>query len=80
MNISSITHTIVYDSEIKNVTIGVFQKTINLVHGLFRTIKQGMTEIDASRQDHQNKQQQVYRYSIDRMNKLEKLQMGLHRD
>lgn len=79
MNNNFITHTLEIDSEIKNVSIGVFLKTRNLVQGLFCTIKQGMTEIDARRQDHQNKQQQVYRYSIGKMNNLKKLQMGLYR-
>lgn len=80
MNNNFITHTIESDSVIKNAAIGVFLKTRNLVQSLFCTIKQGMTEIDARRQDHQNKQQQVYRYSISRMNNLKKLQMGLYRD
>ena len=80
MNNNFITHTIESDSEIKNAAIGVFLKTRNLVQGLFCTIKQGMTEIDARLHDHQKKQQQVYRQSIGRMSNLKKLQMGLYRD
>ncbi len=80
MNNNIITHTTESDSEIINAAIGVFLKTRNLVQGLFGTIKQGMTEIDTRHQDHLNKQQQVYRYSISRMNNLKKLQMGLYRD
>lgn len=80
MNSNIITHTTESDSEIKNAAIGVFLKTRNLVQGLFGTIKQGMTEIDARHQDHQNKQQQVYRYSTSGMENLVKLRMGFYRD
>ena len=80
MNNNFVTHIIESDSDIKSAAIGTFLKTRNLVQCLFCTIKQGMAEIDTRRQDHQNKQQQVYRYSIGRMNNLKKLQMGLYRD
>jgi hypothetical protein len=80
MNNNFATHTIEGDSDIKNAAIGVFVKTRNLIQCLFCTIKQGIAEIDTISQDHQNKQQQVYRYSIGRMTKFENLQMGLYRD
>jgi hypothetical protein len=80
MNNNIITHTTEIDSEIKNAAIGVFLKIRNLVQGLFGTIEQGMTEIDASHQDRQNKQQQVHRYSISSMDNLVKLRMGFYRD
>ena len=80
MNNNFITHANESDSELKNVGIGVFQITKNIVQDLFCSIKQGMTKIDTLRQVRINKQQQVYRYSIGRMNNLKKLQMGLYRD
>ena len=80
MNINFTTHNIESESETKNMTIGIFLKTRDQIQGCICTIKRRLIEIDAKRQDRQNKQQQVYRYSIGRMNSIKKLQMGLYRN
>jgi hypothetical protein len=80
MNTKIFNHAIDSDSIIEDVNSDLILRAKNVAQEFCRQIEQGMTEIDARRQDQQKKQQQVYRHSIGRMSNIKKLQMGLYRD
>jgi hypothetical protein len=80
MNNKLLNQAIEKDSFIEDACNDLIKRARKIAQILFHQVKQGMNEIDVKRWEHQRKQQQVYRSSIERMSKIEKLRMGLYRD